>query len=64
MAPQCSLCHYVGVQHYFIFLTKSDFFFPTLTDFAAINTETVQAANFKIDHYSGSLHTGKYERHL
>lgn len=62
MAPTVFIMSLCGSAT-FLF-TKSDFFFPTLTDLAAINTETVQPANFKIDHYSGSLHTGKYERRL
>lgn len=43
-----SLC---GSATFFFFTKKWFFFFPTLTDLAAINTETGQPANFKIDHY-------------
>lgn len=57
MAPTVFIMSLCGSAT-FLF-TKSDFFSPpTLSCLAVINTETVQAANFKIDHYSGSLHTG------
>lgn len=61
MAPTVFIMSLCGSAT-FLF-TKSDFF-STLTDLAAINTETVQPTNFKIDHYSDLLHTGKYERQL
>lgn len=54
--PQCSLCHYVGVQH-FVFLRMN---FSSLTYLAAIKKswgETFQPANFKTDHYPGALHS-------
>lgn len=52
--------HYVIMWECNISFYKKWFFPPppTLSCLAVINTETVQAANFKIDHYSGSLHTG------